>query len=202
MIAYVESNFVLELALGQEEAPSAQDILELAETNKIQLVYPAFALSEPFSTITYRALERRRLYDSLAIQLGQIQRSQPHHQIASALKAVLSMWLDMGKKETDLLESTVKRLLNVSKPVEMDLLGFEQALAYRDRYSLSLQDAIVYSAVIADLRQRNPKEPKCFISRNSKDFNDPGIKSELKPYSCRYIASFVDGLGFIRSKIA
>ncbi len=198
---YIESNFVLELALGQEESSAAQAILELAETNKIQLVCPAFALSEPFSTITYRALERRRLYDSLATQLGQIQRSQPHQQIASALKPVLSMWLEMGKKETDLLESTVKRLLNVSKPVEMDLLSFEQALAYRDLYSLSLQDAIVYSAVLTDLRLRNPKEAKCFISRNSKDFSDPGIKSELKPYNCRYIASFTDGLGFMQSKI-
>src|SRR5881394_3448686 len=46
LIAYIESNFVLELALEQEEAPAAQKILELAEKGRIELAFPTFALSE------------------------------------------------------------------------------------------------------------------------------------------------------------
>lgn len=48
MIVYVESNFVLELALGQEQSASAEAILALAEAKKIELVVLGFALSEPF----------------------------------------------------------------------------------------------------------------------------------------------------------
>ena len=36
MIVYVESNFILEVALGQEESPSAESILLLAEKNSIE----------------------------------------------------------------------------------------------------------------------------------------------------------------------
>ena len=51
MIVYVESNFVLEIALGQEEAPAAETILELAENNKLMNFsldsHPRIALSTP-----------------------------------------------------------------------------------------------------------------------------------------------------------
>ena len=48
MIVYVESNFVLEVALGQEESPSAESILVLAESSKIELVFPGFSLKETY----------------------------------------------------------------------------------------------------------------------------------------------------------
>lgn len=51
MIVYVETNFVLEIAREQEQVVSANKILALAEEGKIELAFPAFTLSEPFSTI-------------------------------------------------------------------------------------------------------------------------------------------------------
>lgn len=43
MIVYVESNFVLELALRQEEHGACERILEHAEANHIELVIPAYS---------------------------------------------------------------------------------------------------------------------------------------------------------------
>ena len=40
MIVYIESNFVLELALQQEQAQSAEAILALAESNALRLILP------------------------------------------------------------------------------------------------------------------------------------------------------------------
>lgn len=54
MIVYVESNFVLELALGQEQAAFADAILNAAEAKKIELAFPSFALSDPFATVMHR----------------------------------------------------------------------------------------------------------------------------------------------------
>ena len=51
MTVFVESNFVLEIALGQEQAAAAEAILQLAEHGTLNLRIPAFALSEPFSTV-------------------------------------------------------------------------------------------------------------------------------------------------------
>ncbi|HEV7235008.1 MAG TPA: hypothetical protein VGN15_02435 [Ktedonobacteraceae bacterium] len=45
MIVYIESNFILEMVLGQTQAPSAVHVLQLAESHKIELAFPSFALS-------------------------------------------------------------------------------------------------------------------------------------------------------------
>ena len=77
MTLYVESNFVLELALGQEESEQADRLLVAAEQGTIEIALPAFALSEPFSMITQRARERGRLVQQFKAQVGQLARSSP-----------------------------------------------------------------------------------------------------------------------------
>ena len=197
MIVYVESNFVLEVALGQEESPSAESILLLAESNKIELVFPGFALSEPFATVTQRDRDRRRLRSSFTEMLRQLQRSEPHKQVVSELQPVPIILTAIVKKEIDLLQSTVNRLLHVGKSIEIDGASFRQALIYQRNLDLSPQDSIIYAAVIADLQKRSHQEDKCFISRNWKDFRNPAIKSELDSYNCRYAESFGEGLNII-----
>ncbi len=64
MIVYVESNFILEVALEQEQFASAEAILKLVEENKIKLAFPSFALSEPFATVMRRDKERSVLIES------------------------------------------------------------------------------------------------------------------------------------------
>ncbi len=78
MIAYVESNFVLQLALGQEEAETSEAILQLAEQDAFRLVVPALAIWEPFSTISFRRLERDRIYRTLKAELELLRRSPSH----------------------------------------------------------------------------------------------------------------------------
>jgi hypothetical protein len=42
MIVYVESNFCLELAFQQEQEAQAEQILQLAEAGRVELVFPIF----------------------------------------------------------------------------------------------------------------------------------------------------------------
>jgi hypothetical protein len=90
-------------------------------------------------------------------------------------------------------------LLDVGRPVGIDESVFRQALTYEKHYGLAPQDAIIYSAIVADLKGSAPVEPKCFISRNWKDFRDPEIESELAAYNCRYLEDFATGLDFVRN---
>jgi len=48
---YVESNFVLELPLLQEQYASCEDILRLCQAGKAQLIIPAYSLVEPYETL-------------------------------------------------------------------------------------------------------------------------------------------------------
>lgn len=63
MIVAAESNFVLQLALEQEEGVAARSILDLAASGQIRLVIPACALFEPYETMVRRHRRRDRLLD-------------------------------------------------------------------------------------------------------------------------------------------
>jgi predicted nucleic acid-binding protein len=191
----------LEVALEQEEVGAAEAILRLGEERKIDLAFPTFALIEPFWTIQHRGAKRRDLCESLNKELLQLRRAASHQQLASSLQRAPLALLDIEKREMDSLESTARRLLNVGKAIEIDGSVFGQALGYQSRYGLSTLDGVIYAAVIADLNRRASAGPKCFITDNPKDFLDPGIKEELASYDCRVIASFNDGLDFIKSRI-
>ena len=199
MIVYVETNFVLQLALRQEEAGAAEAILERARGNSVNLALPAFSLSEPYSTLAYRALERRTIYNSLKQQFALLSRSEPHQQTALAVQQLLLVWLDLEARETDLLHSAIVDLLMVSRAIQTEVRDIQQSARYQSLYALSPQDAIILSAIIRDLGTQDPDEAKCFISTNVKDFNDLGIRAELKSFNCRYIYRLADGLAFIDS---
>jgi predicted kinase len=130
MIVYVESNFVLEIALEQEQSSSAEAILKLAESDTIELAFPSFALSEPFSTIMHRNKERADLHQSLMVTLRQLQRSEPNKQTILDLQPLLIILKNAVNREFDLLHSTVARLLKNGKTVELDDPSLRQALVY------------------------------------------------------------------------
>ena len=77
MIVYVESNFVLELALIQAERKACQEILAICQSGKAQLVIPAYCLAEPFETTTRRNRDRKELSRRLEAELKQLLRTEP-----------------------------------------------------------------------------------------------------------------------------
>jgi hypothetical protein len=83
MNVYVESNFVLEHALEQEECDSCSEIIQLASQGRITLLIPAFSLAEPHQVIASKAKARSRLSAELSAQLGELGRSKPHRDMPS-----------------------------------------------------------------------------------------------------------------------
>lgn len=61
MRVYVETNFVLECVLGQEQSQSCTAILTLATDGLIELVIPAFSVIEPYQRLTRRKRDRTDL---------------------------------------------------------------------------------------------------------------------------------------------
>ena len=51
MIVYIEFNWLLEIALEQEQSSAARSIISLAESHQIELAYPSFALGESLENI-------------------------------------------------------------------------------------------------------------------------------------------------------
>ena len=80
MNVYVESNFVLELALVQEQSASCMEILRLGESGRIRLIIPGYCLTEPLDTILRRHKDRKRLRLELDAELQQLARTIPYQE--------------------------------------------------------------------------------------------------------------------------
>lgn len=201
MTVYVESNFILELARRQEDALAANEILRLAESHLIDLAFPILAVCEPFSTLTYYAFRRQNFVDNLNREMRELGRSEPHKELAASLQPLEAALLAIQVSEMDALENAVQQMLSVGRSLPLDSKTFGESRIVQRKFGFSPQDAIVFASVMGDLRVQPPAENKCFISRNSKDFDDPTLTSELELHRCKYIARFSNALAYIRNSI-
>jgi hypothetical protein len=201
VVAYAESNLLLEIALQQSEAPAAEGILSLAETGQIALKLPDFSLAEPFSTVVRRRNERQSLAHALRRELQQFSRSTAEPQLALAIQPAIKSLLAIFDQQLPLLDATMRRVLALGPLIGTDLGVYDSSLRYRQVHGLRSQDALIYASVVKDLRTRRPEEVCVFLNRNAKDFDAPSIRIELQALNCRSIASFEDGLQFLRNAI-
>jgi hypothetical protein len=208
MIVYVESNFILELVLEQEEAQAVNEIVTMAESSQLELVFPIFALIESFNRIISNGEERKKLYnDQLNKQFGQLQRSELHKSFAPTFQSISNELLNIKNIEMRAIEAAMPRLIKVARSLDITSSIFEQAVQKYQKNIFKLGDALIYAAIINDLQLQSHNEPKYFLSRDIKAFGKENayqgdIKMELQGYNCDYIPKFEDGLKRIQSKLA
>ena len=199
MKVYVESNFVLELAFRQEQSSSCRALLELGENDRIDLLIPAYSLAEPVETLLRRRKQRRRLKRDLDAELAQMARDESRVQGVDGLAQLTALLIGSVEEEANRLEDIRNRLADVAGVIPLDSANLKSAIRYQNEHDLSPQDAMVYAAVVENLRQFQTGEPSCFLNRNSRDFGDPLIVDELRGYQCNLLYSFDRGVDFVRA---
>lgn len=200
MDVYVESNFVLELALLQEQHESCEKIIKLCEASKVNLILPAYSLVEPYETIVRYAKKRTKISNDLVTEVKQLSRSKPYQEEIEALQKINGFLVRSQEEEKTRLRSTIDRLLAVTEIIPLDAQILSAASKYQLAHDLSPQDSIVYASVLQHL-SNSGSVAKCFLNRNSKDFDDPDIEDALNKYGCKMLFSFDSGYGYISSKI-
>jgi predicted nucleic acid-binding protein len=197
MKVYVESNFVLELALLQEQHASCEGVLRLCESADIQLAVPAYSLVEPYETLVRHHQQRKRIKTDLDTEIRQIARTAGYTQRLRGFQELTALLIDSADEEASALELIRTRLLKSSEIISMDNEILAAASQYRRAHDLSPQDAVVYASVISDLDQSAPTQ-SCFLNRNSRDFDDPDIVEELRNKNCKLLPRFDSGYDYIR----
>lgn len=199
MNVYVESNFVLELALEQEEYESCSKIVQLASLQQIHLLVPAFSLAEPHQAIAAKEKVRSRLGEELRTQLGELGRSRPHREIPVTFGPLPVALFERAQFEREGVRRSVAELIHTAKVIPLDSEILRSAADIESNYGLSGQDAIVLASVLFHLESVQPSE-SCFLNRNSKDFDDPDIRDRLDALNCRFFPRFTSGLAYISSR--
>lgn len=128
----------------------------------------------------------------LNAQVEQLARSAPHQMEVGALHAMPNLIATINQREQDRLIRAVERLLGAARLIALDLPTFQLATDYRTRFALDIEDAIILSSVLADLRTAAPAGRHLFANRNRKDFAVPGIVAALGQCSCELVWSFAE----------
>ena len=199
MTVYVESNFVLEQALQQEQCDSCDAIPGLAVSGLISLVVPAFSLAEPHRALALKAKARNRLSNELRTHISELGRSRPYRAVPDDFTALASILIQSAGQERDGLQRAIAGILGTAEIIPLDSIALAGAAELQASLGMSGQDAIVLSSVIQHLQNSRPAE-SCFLSRNSRDFDDPDVRDRLDQFGCRYFAEFEPALRYIRTR--
>ncbi|MEM7714561.1 MAG: PIN domain-containing protein [Cyanobacteria bacterium P01_A01_bin.68] len=200
MDVYVESNFVLELALLQEQHKSCQELLDLAEAKLICIVVPAFSLAEPYETLIRNNKKRQKLSEDVKQELSQLRRSQPYQEQIRTFEDTTAFLVSSQQEQKQRLDAVLEKILEVCEIIPLTSKILTEAIKYQSEYNLEPQDSIVYASVI-DHISKSEERQRCFLNRNSKDFDDPDIKESLNSYECLMLFRFDNGIGYVKSKL-
>jgi predicted nucleic acid-binding protein len=148
---YVESNFVLELVLTQEQHAACEEILRLCEGLDARLVIPAYSLAEPYAQLIRRHNERKQLKTALDREFGQLARTTAYQHRISELRDVVAFLASSADEESLRLESIGSRLLRSAEVIPLDDEVLSLAAERRGDGILSPQDSLVYASILAPI---------------------------------------------------
>lgn len=200
MNIYVETNFVLEIALAQEQHQACEDVLALCQANRSQLLIPAFSIAEPYQTLKRRHNQRRRTRHELDRELIQLARIAGYAQSLSGSQSLVDLLIDSTDEEARRLETTRAQLIQTGTILPLDASVLRAATAYQAKYDLSPEDAIVYATVLSHLKGHSSGK-SCFLNRNTRDFDDPDLVAELKQCGCKMVPRFDSGYQYIMASL-
>lgn len=199
MIVYVESNFVLEIAFLRNEHELCTTLLDAARMHTFRLALPAFSVGETYEAWVRRSKQRAELSGRLRNELGELSRSKPYETSTAEFERVTSLLVRSSEDEKRRLDEALDHILNIAEIIPIGVTTIKAAIAYQQAPALSPQDSIVYASILQHLTQSSG-ETACFVTKNSKDFDNPDIENHLRGHNCRLFFRFSDALGYIQSQ--
>lgn len=185
---YVESNFVLELAFAQGQSEYCTKLLDLGEADAFDLAIPAYCLTEPFETLGRRHKDRQVLQERLQQELGQLRRTADYGDAVRQVDAATELFIRSRVDERQRLEEVTTRVTNAAEMIPLTADTLSSAFGFSGRLDLSLQDSLVLASVLQ--HRRDESAAGVFVTRNSKDFDDPDVRQLLTDAGCDLETSF------------
>jgi predicted nucleic acid-binding protein len=163
---YVETNFLIVLALQQEQCEATERILELAHRGQIDLALPALAILEAVHTAEGWRRRKAELGDQIGKEVDQLRRSRGSSSRTSTLENVIGDLTRIGASQTSEVLKAITQVLSCSRVLDFRPAVFAEALASEQTLGLSVADSIIYASIAMDLRGRQGTDAGCFLSRD------------------------------------
>ncbi len=188
---FVESNFLLELVLQQEQYGACKQILALARAGRVELRLPVFCLMEPLFTLDGRRKTRKELNRGLTAELGQYMREEAGQEnVPAILSALNTLLIERGEVQQNQLIAVINELLEVGMQLlPLDAPVWQQLPAILSETELQIGDALVYASIRHNLSAARPPGPTLLVTRDT-DFREPIIKQQLEQAGCSLLFDF------------
>ncbi len=200
MIVYVETNFILEMAFQQSENEFCERIIEFAGNGRITLAIPAFSIGECYETSYRRKKERESFVSDLRRRESQLSYSSEIHILENHIKTMIDILRESIVRDSNRLNRALSRLAGDAEFISLDPSSLTLAQEYQRTLRMDPPDSLVLGSVMTHLSETNP-DVCCFLNKNSKDFDAPSVRNELRAHNCRLITSFEQGLDYISSAL-
>jgi len=197
MIVYAETNFVFEQSFLRSEHFQCEELLEMAKTNIIDLVIPAYSLVELYETCIRRKKARVQVTQDLLKEIGELSRSEPYMNLKTQANAALLTLDSCNEEEQNRLNNVVSKLANQTRIISLTEDNVKAAIKFQADLGLSPQDAFVFSSVVSDLKSQ-AAGPKCFVTQNKKDFANPDVEVILNSHECKLFVKFEPVLRYVK----
>lgn len=201
MKVYVETTWLLDLALEQERMQASSFVLELAKDKKILLCLPEISLVEADQKIVRRRLQREALINQLYQEGRELIRTRDamYQSQAAAIDQDISQLRYISDFEREHFDATVRDISKFLTWLHLDDDSLQKSFNFENHYELSRLDALVYAVVRADAASDLASE-KCFIDYDG-DFKDSELKRDMTRLGITLLSSPESAEGFLKSKV-
>lgn len=189
MIVAVESNFVLEMALRQDEVADCERLIALAREGAIRLAIPACSLFEPYETLVRRRKQREAIFQKLRDELRELARTEAYAHLSETSKTVTRALAESAEIQAKALDNTVISLAGVATVIPLTAEVMRNAVNAPLAFSLSPQDSVVFASTDLYLKEQGQGE-KVFATKNSRDFLSDDVEDWFRRYNCKVLATF------------
>jgi hypothetical protein len=205
MIVVVETNYIVELILQQEEAAACEELRSLCTNTSARMVVPSFAIAEAGMVLERRSRERLNfIRTDLAGHAREVGRAKTLSRVNDILRALDD---ELLSSERDVAAAWFHFRVDLDRmeviPMTAEIL--EETMAIQlGREIDRLPDAIIFASVkkyLEDARRSGIKDPACFVSRDDKAFGTSKILNQLRRLDCTFVNSFPNAAARVRASI-
>jgi hypothetical protein len=199
MIIIVETNFIVEVVIDQDQSSACEEIFRLSSPpGNVHLVIPAFSFAEAGMMIERRRGERKILVSELAGRAKNPRGSRVHARYANALEELRSELLRVNELEDQRFFDFSDWIDRVGSIALTDKM-ISEAIVFRQAGVMTkFPDAIVLASVLGYLDDDALKGQKiCFVTPDN-EFANPRIVTLLRGHGCSLVRSFADAVAWVQ----
>jgi len=201
VIVTVESNFVLEMALRQDEVADCEHLIMLARQGTIKLAIPACSLFEPDETLVRRRKQREAISQKLRDELRELARTEAFAHLGDPSMTVTRALAESSEIQAKALDDAVVNLSRVATVIPLTGEVMRNAVNVPLVFSLSPQDSVVFASTDLYLKEQGSDE-KVFATKNSRDFLSDDVEDWFRRYNCKVLATFAATRQYVERALA